>query len=108
MFANLVKAIIKHEIIKTTLPKAKDLRRYVEPIITLAKEDTVAKRRMAFAQLRDKEAVAKLFNEIGPRFKTRPGGYVRVLKCGFRQGDAAPMAVVELVERSEVEAVAAK
>lgn len=101
MFANMVKSIIKHEIIKTTLPKAKDLRRYLEPMITLAKEDTVSKRRMAFAQLRDKEAVAKLFNDLGPRFRTRPGGYVRVLKCGFRHGDAAPMAVVELVERIE-------
>jgi large subunit ribosomal protein L17 len=106
MFSNMVKSVIEHEIIKTTLPKAKDLRRYLEPMITLAKEDSVAARRAAFAQLRSDAVVAKLFNEIGPRFKTRPGGYVRIIKCGFRAGDAAPMAWVELLERKTAEEVA--
>ncbi len=99
MFSNMVKSVIEHEIIKTTLPKAKDLRRYLEPMITLAKEDSVAARRLAFSRLRDDAIVAKLFNEVGPRFKARPGGYLRIIKCGFRAGDAAPMAIVELVER---------
>jgi large subunit ribosomal protein L17 len=99
MFQNMVNSIITHGLIKTTLPKAKDLRRYVEPFVTMAKEDSVAKRRLAFDRLRNKETVAKLFNEIGPRFKTRPGGYVRILKCGNRKGDCAPMAIVEFVER---------
>lgn len=99
MFANLAKAVIKHEIIKTTLPKAKELRRVLEPLITLAKNDSVANRRNAFAKLNDKESVGKLFTDLGPRFQTRPGGYVRIIKCGFRKGDCAPMAVVEMVER---------
>ncbi len=99
MFRNMAASLVRHEIIRTTLPKAKELRRVVEPLITLAKEDTVAKRRLAFARVRDKEAVAKLFNELGPRYRERPGGYLRILKCGFRPGDAAPMAYVELVDR---------
>jgi large subunit ribosomal protein L17 len=99
MFQNMVKSVLRHEVIKTTLTKAKDLRRYAEPLITLAKEDTPSKRRLAFDRLRDDAIVAKLFNEIGPRFKGRPGGYLRILKCGERKGDAAPMAVVELVDR---------
>lgn len=103
MFSNMVKSVIEHEIIKTTLPKAKDLRRYLEPMITLAKEDSVAARRLAFSRLRDDAIVAKLFNDVGPRFKTRPGGYVRIIKCGFRAGDAAPMAIVELVERKTID-----
>ncbi|MAZ39517.1 MAG: 50S ribosomal protein L17, partial [Legionellales bacterium] len=97
---NMATSLINGEIIKTTLPKAKELRKIVEPLITMAKEDTVAKRRLAFARLRDEAAVAKLFNQLGPRFKERPGGYTRVLKCGFRQGDSTPMAYIELVERS--------
>ena len=92
---------------KATLPKAKELRRHAEPLITLAKEDSVANRRVAFARLRDKEAVRKLFEELGPRYRERPGGYLRILKCGFREGDAAPMAFVELVDRPEAEADAA-
>ena len=104
MFKNMSSSIIKHEIIKTTLAKAKEVRGYLERLITLAKEDTVANRRVAYSRLRDKEAVAKLFNEIGPRHKSRPGGYLRVLKCGFRSGDSAPMAVVEIVDRRQVEA----
>ena len=94
-------SFLNHEAIKTTLPKAKELRRVVEPLITLAGDDNVANRRLAFNRLRDKEAVGKLFSELGPRFKERPGGYTRILKCGFRQGDKAPMAIIELVERSE-------
>jgi large subunit ribosomal protein L17 len=101
MFHNMAISVINHEVIKTTLPKAKELRRVLEPLITLAKEDNVANRRNAFAKLRNKEAVGKLFSEIGPRNKARPGGYVRIIKCGFRNGDCAPMAVVEMVERSE-------
>jgi large subunit ribosomal protein L17 len=97
LFQNLIIVLLKHGMIRTTLPKAKDLRRLVEPLITLAKEDTVAKRRLAFDRLRDKETVKKLFVELGPRFKARPGGYTRVLKCGNRKGDCAPMAVIELV-----------
>jgi len=93
-------ALFRHEVIKTTLPKAKELRRVAEPMITMAKSDSVARRRIVFARLRDREMVGKLFGEIGPRFSERPGGYLRILKCGFRQGDAAPMAYVELVDRS--------
>lgn len=104
MFQNMAASLFEHELIKTTLPKAKELRSVVEPFITLAKVDSVANRRLAFNRLRNDEMVAKLFNVLGPRFKQRPGGYVRVLKCGFRQGDKAPMAVVELVERQTVEA----
>lgn len=99
MFKNMAVSLIRHELIKTTLPKAKELRRVVEPLITLAKEDNVAKRRLAFARLRDREMVTKLFNELGPRYKERNGGYLRILKYGFRVGDKAPMAVVELVDR---------
>lgn len=99
MLKNMSVSLLKHELIKTTLPKAKELRRTVEPLITLAKNDSVANRRLAFARLRDDAAVAKLFKEIAPRHKDRPGGYLRVLKCGFRAGDNAPMAIVELVDR---------
>ncbi len=99
MFSNMANSLFEHEIIKTTLPKAKELRRVAEPLITLAKEDSVAKRRLAFARLRDKAMVGKLFNELGPRYKERAGGYTRILKCGYRSGDAAPMAYVELVDR---------
>ena len=95
MFSNMANSLFDHEIIKTTLPKAKELRRVAEPIITLAKTDSVANRRSAFAKLRDKEMVGKLFNELAPRYKDRPGGYTRILKCGFRSGDAAPMAYIE-------------
>lgn len=104
MLQNMAVSLIKHELIKTTLPKAKELRRLAEPLITLAKADSVANRRLAFNRLRDDVAVAKLFKEIGPRHKDQPGGYCRVLKCGFRVGDNAPMAVVELVDRKESEA----
>lgn len=99
MFRNMAVAAIEHEAIKTTLPKAKELRRVLEPLITLAKKDTVANRRLAFARLRDSAAVKKLFDELGPRYQDRPGGYMRVLKNGFRAGDTAPMAYVELVDR---------
>ncbi|MDF2690815.1 MAG: ribosomal protein [Gammaproteobacteria bacterium] len=99
MFRNMSSSLFEHELIKTTLPKAKELRRMAEPLITLAKEDSVANRRLAFARLGNKAAVSKLFEEIGPRYKQRPGGYLRILKCGFRDGDAAPMAFVELVDR---------
>ncbi len=98
MFRNMATSLLLHETIKTTLPKAKELRRVVEPLITLAKEDGVAKRRLAFDRLRDKEAVGKLFKDVGPRFKDRPGGYLRILKTGPRPGDAAPMAIVQLVD----------
>ena len=98
MFRNMAASLLRHETIKTTLPKAKELRRVVEPLITLAKEDGVAKRRLAFDRLRDNEAVGKLFKDIGPRFKDRPGGYLRILKTGPRPGDAAPMAIVQLVD----------
>ena len=101
MFANMAASLIQHEQITTTLPKAKELRSYAEPLITLSKEDNVAKRRMAFARLRDREMVTKLFNELGPRYKDRQGGYLRIMKCGFRPGDDAPMAYVELVDRPE-------
>jgi large subunit ribosomal protein L17 len=103
MFRNMTASLVKHELIKTTLPKAKELRSYAEPIITLAKQDSVANRRLAFNRLRDKEVVGKLFSEIGPRYQSRPGGYLRILKCGFRAGDNAPMAYVELVDRPVVE-----
>ena len=99
MFKNMAVSLFEHEVIKTTLPKAKELRRVAEPLITLAKEDSVANRRLAFSRTRSKEAVGKLFDELGPRYKARPGGYIRILKCGFRAGDAAPMAYVELVDR---------
>src|SRR5690554_117221 len=99
MFKNMAVSLSEHEIIKTTLPKAKELRRVAEPLITLAKEDSVANRRLAFARTRSKEAVGKLFTELGPRYQTRPGGYIRIMKCGFRAGDNAPMAYVELVDR---------
>ena len=102
MLRNMMNSLIEHEAIKTTLPKAKELRRVIEPMITLAKEPTVANRRLAFDRLRDRDSVVKLFNELGPRFKTRPGGYTRILKMGFRVGDNAPMAVVELVDRPEI------
>ncbi len=98
MYRNMAASLIKHETIKTTVPKAKELRRVIEPLITLAKDDAVAKRRLAFDRLRDKEVVGKLFSEIGPRFKERPGGYLRILKTGPRPGDAAPMAIVMLTE----------
>ncbi|MET0379551.1 MAG: 50S ribosomal protein L17 [Spongiibacteraceae bacterium] len=99
MFRNMVTSLVEHELIKTTLPKAKELRRYAEPLITLAKQDSVANRRLAFDRLRSDEAVGKLFTELGPRYQTRPGGYLRILKCGLRAGDKAPMAYVELVDR---------
>ncbi|HYF97931.1 MAG TPA: 50S ribosomal protein L17 [Coxiellaceae bacterium] len=99
MFKNMSASMLKHELIKTTLVKAKELRRFVEPLITMAKEDTVAKRRLAFARLRDAEAVAKLFTVVAPRSKTRQGGYLRIIKCGLRAGDKAPMAYVEWVDR---------
>ena len=99
MFRNMAASLFKHELIKTTLPKAKELRRVAEPLITMAKADSVHHRRLAFARLRDKAVVGKLFVELGPRYQSRPGGYLRILKCGFRHGDAAPMAYVELVDR---------
>lgn len=99
MFRNMVSSLVEHEIIKTTLPKAKELRMFAEPLITLAKEDSVANRRLAFDRMRNKEAVGKLFTELGPRYTERPGGYLRVIKCGLRTGDKAPMAYVELVDR---------
>jgi large subunit ribosomal protein L17 len=102
MLRNMMNSLIAHEAIKTTVPKAKELRRVVEPMITLAKEATVANRRLAFDRLRDRDSVSKLFDVLGPRFKARPGGYTRILKMGFRVGDNAPMALVELVERTEV------
>ncbi|MEQ6342744.1 MAG: 50S ribosomal protein L17 [Gammaproteobacteria bacterium] len=101
MLRNMTISLIRHEIIKTTLPKAKELRRVAEPLITLAKVDNVSKRRLAFARIRDRDMVSKLFNEVGPRYKARPGGYLRILKCGFRPGDKAPMAIVELVDRPQ-------
>jgi large subunit ribosomal protein L17 len=105
MFRNMAGSLIRHELIKTTVPKAKELRRVAEPLITLGKSDSVHHRRLAFARLRDKEAVGKLFTELGPRYQERPGGYLRILKCGFRPGDAAPMAYVELVDRPVIEDV---
>mgnify|MGYP001476626003 CR=1 FL=1 len=103
MMKNMSSSLFKHELIRTTLPKAKELRRVAEPLITLAKTDSVANRRLAFARLRDKEAVGKLFGELGKRYAQRPGGYLRILKCGFRPGDNAPMAYVELVDRPVIE-----
>lgn len=104
MLQNMMNSLIEHEAIKTTLPKAKELRRVIEPMITLAKEDSVANRRLAFNRLRDRDSVTKLFNVLGPLSKTRPGGYTRILKMGFRVGDNAPMALVELVDRPQAEA----
>ena len=104
MFRNMASSLVKHELIRTTLPKAKELRRVAEPLITLAKNDGVANRRLAFARLRDKQAVGKLFVELGPRYRERKGGYLRLLKCGFRVGDNAPMAYVELVDRPRTDA----
>ena len=101
MFSNMAASLLNHEVIKTTLPKAKELRRVAEPLITMAKTDSVHKRRLAFARLRDRDVVTKLFNELGPRYKDRPGGYLRILKMGYRTGDKAPMALVELVDRPE-------
>jgi len=100
MFRNMTTSLVEHELIRTTLPKAKELRRYAEPLITLSKNDSVANRRLAFDRLRDKVAVGKLFTQLGPRYKARPGGYIRILKCGLRAGDKAPMAYVELVDRT--------
>ena len=105
MFSNMCCSLIEHEQIKTTLPKAKELRRYIEPLITSSKEDSVTKRRRVFDKLRSKSAVGKLFSTLGPRYTERPGGYVRVLKCGFRAGDNAPMAVIELVDRPQDESL---
>ncbi len=99
MFRNMAVSLLEHEVITTTLPKAKELRRVVEPLVTLAKDDSVSQRRLAFSRLRDKAVVGKLFSDIAPRFKERPGGYTRILKCGFREGDKAPMAIIELVEK---------
>lgn len=102
LFSNMANSLFEHELIRTTLPKAKELRGFAESLITLSKEDSVAKRRIAFAKLRDRAVVTKLFNELGPRYQDRPGGYTRILKCGHRTGDSAPMAYVELVGRPEV------
>lgn len=101
MFRNMSASLLQHEVIRTTVPKAKELRRVVEPLITLAKSDSVSRRRLAFSRLRDRDMVTKLFGELGPRYQERPGGYLRILKCGFRAGDKAPMAIVELVDRPE-------
>jgi len=106
MFRNMAASLFQNEIIKTTVPKAKELRRVAEPLLTLAKEDSVAHRRQAFNRLRDRDVVTKLFNELGPRYVDRPGGYLRILKCGYRSGDNAPMALVELVDRPRIEEVA--
>jgi large subunit ribosomal protein L17 len=103
MYRNMAASLIQHETIKTTVPKAKELRRVIEPLITLAKTDGVANRRLAFSRLRDKASVGKLFNELGPRFKERPGGYLRILKMGFRRGDSAPMAIVQLLDQPEAQ-----
>ena len=103
MFRNMTASLVEHELIKTTLPKAKELRGYAEPLITLAKSDSVANRRLAFDRVRDKEVVGKLFTVLGPRYQERPGGYIRILKCGYRTGDKAPMAYVELVDRPQPE-----
>ena len=101
MFKNMMASLIEHEEIKTTVPKAKELRGFVERLITISKVDTVAKRRIVFSRIRSKDAVAKLFNDLGPRFQKRPGGYLRILKCGYRPGDKAPMAIVQLVDKKE-------
>ena len=103
MFRNMTASLVEHELIKTTLPKAKELRGFAEPLITLAKNDNVANRRLAFDRVRDKATVGKLFAELGPRYQERPGGYIRILKCGYRTGDKAPMAYVELVDRPQEE-----
>ncbi len=103
MYRNMAASLFRHETIKTTLPKAKELRRVAEPLITLAKQDGVSRRRLAYSRLRDDVAVGKLFNELGPRFKDRPGGYLRILKMGYRAGDAAPMALVQLLDQPETE-----
>jgi large subunit ribosomal protein L17 len=103
MYRNMAASLVRHETIRTTLPKAKELRRVIEPLITLAKEDGASRRRLAFARLRDEAAVGKLFNDLGPRFRERPGGYLRILKMGFRRGDSAPMAVVQLLDQPEAE-----
>lgn len=107
MFRNMSNSLLRHEVIKTTLPKAKDLRRFVEPLITLGKNPTLSNHRLAFDRLRDREMVVKLFDQLGPRYKTRPGGYLRILKHGFRIGDNAPMALVELVDRPDRDATPA-
>jgi large subunit ribosomal protein L17 len=99
MFSNMCCSLIEHELIKTTLPKAKDLRSYIEPLITVGKTDSVSSRRRAFSILRSKSAVGKLFTDLGPRFASRPGGYIRIIKCGFREGDNAPMAIIEFLDR---------
>ena len=101
MFKNMMASLIEHEEIKTTLPKAKELRKFLERLITISKVDTVAKRRVDFSRIRSKDAVTKLFSDLGPRFKNRPGGYLRILKCGFRPGDKAPMAIIQLVDKKE-------
>ncbi|MBB4222757.1 large subunit ribosomal protein L17 [Variovorax guangxiensis] len=108
MLQNMMNSLIEHEVIKTTVPKAKELRRVIEPMITLAKKPTVANKRLAFDRLRNRDAVVKLFGDLGPRFATRPGGYTRILKMGFRVGDNAPMALVELVDRPEIKEDAAE
>lgn len=107
VFRNMSASLFRHELIRTTLPKAKELRRHAEPLITMAKEDSVANRRLAFSRLRDDDSVRKLFEELGPRYRERPGGYLRILKCGYREGDKAPMAYVELVDRPREDADAA-
>ena len=101
MYRNMVSSLIEHETIKTTLPKAKELRKVIEPLITLAKQDGAARRKLVFSRVRDKKAVGKLFEELGPRYKDRPGGYLRILKTGFRSGDSAPMALVQLLDQPE-------
>lgn len=103
MFRNMAASLMQHELVTTTLPRAKELRRVAEPLITMAKNDSVARRRVAFSRLRDRKAVTKLFNELGPRYRERPGGYLRILKCGYRAGDAAPMAIVEMVDRPKTD-----
>ena len=108
MFRNMSVSLVRHELIRTTLPKAKELRKVVEPLITRAKVDSVANRRIAFARLRDQDCVTKLFAELGPRYRVRPGGYLRIIKCGHRAGDKAPMAYVELVDRPELDEVVAE
>jgi len=107
MLRNMANSLLRHEVIRTTVPKAKELRRVAEPLITLGKKPSLANRRMAFDRLRDREMVVKLFDELGPRFQSRNGGYLRILKCGFRPGDNAPMAIVELVDRPETSAAGA-
>jgi large subunit ribosomal protein L17 len=106
MYRNMAASLMQHEVIRTTVPRAKELRRVAEPLITMAKNDSASRRRLAFDRLRNRAVVTKLFNELGPRYKDRPGGYLRILKCGFRPGDNAPMAIVELVDRPEAESEA--